>query len=129
MRKIFLNILTVIVAVSVIFIITEAVMIKSVENVKTDFFNVVCDNKEDGIDYGSLLNYDYSRFYKIETVDKIALDIRFVFHGSEKGYMYVEYSFDINKNSFGTGAYKVPSKWYIKKAGNRWIVYDIDEAP
>ena len=109
--------------------IINSVMIKSVENVKTDFFNVVCGKKEDGVDYGLLSRYDHSKDFEIKSVDDLNLEIDSVFHNSEEGYMNVVYSFDINKGSHGTGAYNINSKWYIKKVNNRWIVYDIDEAP
>ncbi len=109
----------------------NAIMVKNVESVKKDFFDVVCDKKKPSIDYGALLRYDYTRKFEIKKVDNLALKINSAFYRNGKGYMNVQYSFDINKddrqNMVGAGG--VESKWYIEKQNGRWIVVDIEEAP
>ena len=124
-----LSIMFITIGIAIIYLVINNVMIKSVENVKVDFINVVCDKKEEGLDYGKLLRYDHSEDFEIRAVDNLNLEIKSVFHNSKEGYMNVVYSFEINEGSHGTGAYNINSKWYIKKVNNRWIVYDIDEAP
>ena len=132
MKKYILIALAVTIVMSVmIHICVNKIMIGSVESVKNDFYNVVCGKKEKGIDYGKLERYDYSRYFEIKTVDDLSLEIGSAFHDSEEGYMNVVYRFDINKNDkeHTVGAGGVAAKWYIRKTGDRWIVYDIEEAP
>ena len=107
------------------------IMIGSVESVKNDLYNVVCGKKEKGIDYGALERYDYSRYFEIKTVDDLNLEIGSASHNSGEGYMNVVYSFELNKNDkeHTVGAGGVEARWYIRKDGDRWIVYDIEEAP
>ena len=116
---------------AVIYAGINRIMIGSVESVKKDFFNVVSGTKEKGIDYGALERYDYSRYFEIKTVDDLSLEIGSASHNSGEGYMNVVYSFELNKNDkdHSVGAGGVEARWYIRKDGDRWIVYDIEEAP
>lgn len=116
---------------AVIYAGINRIMIGSVESVKKDFFNVVSGTKEKGIDYGALERYDYSRYFEIKTVDDLNLEIGSASHNSGEGYMNVVYSFELNKNDkdHSVGAGGVEARWYIRKDGDRWIVYDIEEAP
>ncbi len=131
MKKTLVIFLLLIVACIAMCISINAIMVKNVESVKKDFFDVVCDKKKSGIDYGALLRYDYTRKFEIKKVDNLTLKINSAFYRNGKGYMNVQYSFDINKddrqNMVGAGG--VESKWYIEKQNGRWIVVDIEEAP
>ena len=107
-------------------------MLKDVENIKKDFFDFVCNQRSMNLDYGAFKeSYDYTRYIDVKTVDNLELDIDFVKHNFKEGYMYVKYSYDINKNDENNrvGAGGVESKWYIKKIDGRWIVYKIEEDP
>ena len=128
MRKIILTISIAIVTCSILYI---CAMVKDVENVRQDFFNVVCDKMVNGVDYGKLERYYRAKRFEIKTVDNLKLEIDFLWHNFKEGYMNVLYSYDINKNDVNNtvGAGRVESKWYIRKEGTRWIVYDIYELP
>lgn len=131
MKKNFFTIYVCIIVFAIIYTGVNLVMIESVKNVKTDFFNIVNGKAEQGIDYGALTRYDYSSHFKIESVDNLNLEIKSVFHNFKKGCMNVRYSFDINKDNeeYSVGAGNIKSKWYIRKLENRWVVYKIDELP
>lgn len=131
LKKFFWGILLLIVSISFVYLGIQQVMIKSVENIKKDFFNVVNNSKATDIDYAALLRYDYSEYFEVKSVDNLKLDIVSVFHNFNNGYMNVIYSYEINNDELNksVGADRIASKWYIKKNDSRWIVYDIEEAP
>lgn len=106
----------------------QFIMIKSVENVKSDFFDIVSGERKEGVDYGALIYFDHSDRFEIKTVDNLEFEIEYVFHNNKKGYMDVRYSFQINRfEDTSTGTGPGWSKFYIEKKDKRWVVVKIEE--
>lgn len=107
-------------------------MLQDVKNLKTDFLNVVTNQKESGVDYGKLVEwYDIATDYgNIKKVEELDLKFEQVKHDDKSGYAEVRYTYFVRfEDGTSTGAHRVASKWFIRKCKNRWIVYDIEENP
>ena len=103
----------------------QIMMIKSLENVRTDFFDVVKGQKKEGIDYGALIKFDYEE--KIKKVDSLEFDIESTFHDNKKGYLYASYKYSIiNREDSSSGA-SGRIKCYVKKKDGRWVVVRFEE--
>ena len=107
----------------------QFIIIKSVENVKSDFFDTVSGERKEGVDYGVLIHFDHSDSFEIKTVDTFEFEIHSAFHNNKKGYMIVDYYVCVNdtdkNNSWGAG--NSSAKFYIEKQNNRWVVVKIEE--
>ena len=107
-------------------------MLFTTNSVINDFYDVVNNDLDESNSYGELERYKVPSFASVtykETNSKIRRI--FVLHNSNKGVMYVKYSYimyDVTGDVI-TGSTNIFSKWYLKKSGNRWLVTDIDEKP
>ena len=127
MKKLYVIIVVIVLILTFVYIL----MYRDTDSLEIDFHNIVCNQKNNNVNYGALNRYDYAQHYNIKDVSGLKLRRNFVWHDFNRGCIYVQYSFNIsyNDSDVSPGAHKVHSKWYIEKQNGRWVVTDIDERP
>ena len=118
-----------IIACALVLSLVYAVLLFDTNSVIENFKDLANGTPQQGVDYGELVNYDYSN-YSGTSRPEVQISRRFVLHNFKEGYMnisyYIEFLDDTGKVD---GAWGGPAKWYIKKIDGRWQVTDIQEAP